>query len=281
MPKVELSAGKIHYQEVGPPDGRPVLCVHGYVMGGDLFGALGERLATRGLRCIMPTWPLGAHAEPMRPGADLSPRGVAAMIAEFAEALDLEDVVLLGNDTGGAVSQVVAVEHPERLGALVLTNCDMFGNFPPGPFKALVRVAQSPRAFRAVLAPMRWAAVRRSWLGFGLLTYGDVDHLAAAWTRPLREDPRILEDLRRFTLGLRAEVTQDAARRLPGFDRPVLLPWAVKDRVFPLAHAKRLAASLPDARVETIAASRTFSMIDQPDRLAELVGDFARRPVAA
>ena len=282
MPKVELSAGTIHYAEAGPADGRPVVCVHGFLMGGELFAELGRRLAAQGLRCLMPTWPLGAHPEPMRPTADTTPRGVAAIIADFLEALDLEDVVLLGNDSGGALCQVVAVDRPERLGALVLTNCDAFDNFPPSFFKALVPIARSRRGLGAVLAPMRSAALRRSPLGYGLLSHHDVDHLAGPWARTFFANPGNLEDLRRFTAGLRSEVTQDAARRLPGFDRPVLLAWATDDRLFPRAHAERLAGILPDARVETIHGSRAFSMIDQPDRLAELVADFAvRKPVAA
>src|SRR5687767_7097809 len=128
MPAVELAQGTIHYREAGPPDGRPVVFVHGYLMAGDLWAALGERLAARGLRAIMPTWPLGAQPEPLRPGADVTARGVAAIVVAFLEALELEDVVLAGNDTGGAICQLVAAGQPERLGALVLTNCDAFEN---------------------------------------------------------------------------------------------------------------------------------------------------------
>lgn len=277
MPAIELEAGTIHYKETGPRDGRPVVFVHGFVMGGDLFDGLGDRLAAQGLRCFAPTWPFGAHTEPMRPGTDVTPRGGAAIIAAFLTALDLEDVVLLGNDSGGAVCQVVAVDHPERLGALVLTNCDMFDNFPPGPFKALVKAARVPGALRAMLAPMRTAAVRRSPMGFGALSHHDVDHLARGWVRPALTQPAVFEDLRRFTLGLQASVTQDAAARLPGFHRPVLLPWGTDDGFFPREHADRMAALLPDARVEAIPDSKAFSMIDQPDRLAELVGAFATR----
>lgn len=279
MPTIDLTSGTIHYTEAGPPDGRPVVCVHGYLMAGDLFAGLGERLAARGLRCIMPTWPLGAHPEPMRTGADLAPRGVAAIIAEFLAALELEDVVLLGNDTGGALSQVVAVDHAERLGALVLTNCDLYENFPPGPFKALVPVAKIPGGLRVALAPLRWGVARR--VVFGLLAHADVDHLARGWIRPALADPRIFADLRRFSVAMDAEMTLDAARRLPGFAGPVLLAWAVDDRLLPLALAERLAATLPDARLERIADSRIFSMIDQPDRLAELVAAFALRPAVA
>ncbi|MBA2516973.1 MAG: alpha/beta hydrolase [Solirubrobacterales bacterium] len=280
MPTVGLPTGTIHYFEYGPPDGRPVVFVHGYLMGGELFADLGRRLGARGLRCLAPTWPLGAQTEPMTPGTDLTPAGVAAMIAAFLDALDLEDVVLLGNDTGGALCQLVAADHPTRLGAVVLTNCDAFENFPPSFFKALVKAARLPGGFRAVLAPMRTAAARRSPLGFGLLSHHDVDHLAREWVRPIFERPAVLEDLRRFTVALEPAVTLGAAARLPAFERPVLLAWAMDDKLFPVDHAERLAALLPDGRVERIEDSRAFSMIDQPARLTELVAAFAEAAVA-
>ena len=61
MPAIQLQQGTIHYEEAGPRDGRPVVFVHGYLMGGDLWAVLAGKLAGRGLRAIMPTWPLGAH----------------------------------------------------------------------------------------------------------------------------------------------------------------------------------------------------------------------------
>jgi pimeloyl-ACP methyl ester carboxylesterase len=275
MPAIEIEQGTIHFEEAGPPAGRPVVCVHGYLMAGDLWAGLGERLAGRGLRVLMPTWPLGSHREPMRDGADVTPRGVAAIIAAFLEALDLRDAVLVGNDTGGALCQVVAVDHPDRLGALVLTNCDAFENCPPSFFKALVVAAKVPGGLRAALTPMRTAAARRSPLGYGLLSHANVDRLAREWVRPPFEHPGVFEDLRRLTVALDNRVTLDAAARLGGFDKPVLLAWAVDDRLFPLRDAHRLAAVLPQARIEAIEGSRTFSMLDQPDRLAELIGAFS------
>ena len=275
MPSTQLEQGTIHYEEAGPPDGRPVVFVHGYLMGGDLWTDVAGRLGGRGLRAIMPTWPLGAHPQPMAPGADLTPHGVAAIIAAFLDALALDDVVLVGNDTGGALCQVVATRHPERLGALVLTNCDAFENFPPSFFKALVQAAKLPGALKAALAPMRTATARRSPLGYGMLSHGDVDHLAARWVEPIFAQPAVLDDVRRFTVALDKQVTLDAAAKLGRFDRPVLLAWAPEDSLFPLAHAQRLAALLPDARLETIEDSRAFSMIDQPERLAELIAEFS------
>lgn len=275
MASIELQQGTIHYEQVGPAAGRPVVCVHGFVMAGDLWALLAERLAGEGLRVIMPTWPLGAHREPMRPGVEVTPRTVVAIIGAFLDALDLHDVVLIGNDSGGALCQSVAVHHPERLGALILTNCDAFGNFPPPAFRPLVKAAKVPGALRAAILPMRSATVRRSRMGFGSLSHGDVDDLAREWVRPALESPDVFENLREFTAGMDQELTLEAAERLGAFDKPALMAWAADDAFFPVEHAHRLAAILPHGRVEVIEDSRTFSMIDQPDRLADLVKGIA------
>src|SRR3954471_22951281 len=120
MPTVELHHATIHYDAVGPDTGRPVVFVHGYAMGGDLWEPLAARLARRGLRCLAPTWPLGAHAVPLRPGADATLAGVAATGGALLDPLDLPALVRGGNDTGGLVARLVPVHHGARLGALVL-----------------------------------------------------------------------------------------------------------------------------------------------------------------
>src|SRR5919201_5650058 len=86
----------------------------------------------RGHRCIAPTLPLGAHRLPMHADADLSPRGVARLVVELLERLALDGVTLVGNDTGGALVQLVACDQPKRVGRIVLVSCDAFDNFPPG-----------------------------------------------------------------------------------------------------------------------------------------------------
>ena len=79
---------------------------------------------------------MGSQQIPLDRDADLTPYGVAAIIASFLERLDLDDVTIVGNDSGGAISQILVTRHPERIGRLVLTNCDTHDNFPPGIFKA-------------------------------------------------------------------------------------------------------------------------------------------------
>lgn len=273
MSTIDISAGTIHYEATGPESGRPVVFVHGYLMGGQLWRQVGERLAARGLRCIAPTWPLGAHPQPLRPGADRTITGVARIVADVLAALDLEDVVLVGNDTGGVVTQLVAVHHPERLGALVLTSCDAFEHFPPPVLKPVILAAKSKTLFRAVSQAMRAPVARRR--AYAGLAHRDIDDLVQTWVRPGLSDPEIAEDLRQFTLSLRREVTMGVAARLPEFDKPALIAWSADDVFFALDDGERLAATIPNARFEVIEGARTFSMVDQPDRLADLLSTIA------
>jgi pimeloyl-ACP methyl ester carboxylesterase len=273
MHTVDLSGGTIHYETAGPSTGRPVVFVHGYAMGGSLWRPLSARLAAHGLRCIVPTWPLGAHQEAMRDSADMTMRGVAAMVAEFFEKAGLEDVVLVGNDTGGAVCQVVATEFPERLGALVLTSCDAFEHFPPPILAPFITAARVPVLWRIAVQGMRSQTVRRR--AYGALAHTNLDALTAEWTRKAVRDRAISENLRRFTGSLSRQTTLDAAARLPEFTKPALIAWSADDAFFPQSDGQRLADALPHSRLEYIAGARTFSMLDQPDVLATLIAEFA------
>jgi pimeloyl-ACP methyl ester carboxylesterase len=274
MPAVSLSAGTIHYEKSGPATGRPVVFVHGYMMSSSLWGPLSERLAESEFACYAPTWPLGAHTEPMRDGSKLTMEGVAAMVAEFLEALELHDAILIGNDTGGAIAQIVATTAPERLGALVLTSCDAFEHFPPeGSFKLLIAAAKSAPTFRAVIAPLRTKVMRQR--GFGPLAHADIDGLIKEWVEPAVTDSRIREDLRRLTASMHRETLEQAGARLPQFTKPALIAWSADDTFFHVDDAPRLAAVLPQSRLEMIEGAKTFSMIDQPDALAGLIAEFA------
>jgi pimeloyl-ACP methyl ester carboxylesterase len=274
MPSVELSAGPIHYEQAGPADGRQVVCIHGYLMGASLWRPLSGLLAERGLRCLAPTWPLGAHTEPMRPDFELTMESTAAIVSECLAALELDHVILVGVDTGGAIAQLVAVEHPERLAGLVLTSCDAFEHFPPPILKPLITAARLGEfAFSAALTPLRTHPGRSR--AYGRLAHCDLDELAREWLSPSLSDRRVRHDLRRFTASLAAETTLRAAERLPQFDRPALIAWSADDEFFPRNDAKRLAATLPNSRLELIDGARTFSMLDTPNHLAQLIDDFS------
>src|SRR5215510_3585317 len=157
--EIELPAGRVRYREAG--EGSPVVFVHGFLVDGRLWDGVVDNLSATH-RCFAPDWPIAAQQVPMKPDADLTPYGIADLIASFLEALDLRDVTIVGNDSGGAMSQVLVTRHPERIGRLVLTNCDTHENFPPGPFKALVPIAKLPGGMTALSVPFRIGAVARA-----------------------------------------------------------------------------------------------------------------------
>jgi pimeloyl-ACP methyl ester carboxylesterase len=164
--QVQLADAAIGYRELG--HGPPIVFVHGLLTNGTLWRNVANKLQTSH-RCIVPDWPLGAHTAPTRANSDLSPRAVARMIAGFLDALGLQDVTLVANDTGGAIAQMVAAEHPERLGRLVLTPCDAFENFLPPMFRPLQYAARVPRALRLAVK------------GFGSVPSGACRWRSAGW----------------------------------------------------------------------------------------------------
>lgn len=280
MTEVKLPQGTIRYRETG--SGEPLVFVHGLLVNGRLWEQVAERLAS-GFRCIVPDWPLGSHPTPMDPGADLSPPSVAGIVADFLERLDLDRVTLVGNDSGGAISQLVATQRPERIGRLVLTNCDAYDNFPPKLFSYFKLAARIPGGMTMLTQSMRIKPLRRTPIAFGQLTKSRLsDALLESWLRPGFDDPDVRRDTGKFVRGISPAQTEQAARDLEHFEAPTLFAWAPEDRWFKIEHAERLAASMPDARVIRIPDAKTFVSIDQPDRLAEAITGFVREtePVA-
>lgn len=278
MSEANLPQGTIRYTETG--DGPPIVFVHGLLVDGRLWRKVTPLLDDR-FRCIVPDLPLGSHTTPMNPDADLSPPGLARIVAGFLEALDLDDVVLVANDTGGAISQITAANHPERIGRLILTNCDAFENFPPPAFKPMIAAAKTPGGLKALMAPMRSRAVRKTPMAFGALSHGDIpNEVTDAWVGPMLDNASIRRDAGKTIRGMSPDVTLAAAERFPTFTKPVLVAWGADDKFFPLDTGRRLATMFPEGRFEEIRGARTFVSEDQPERLGALIADFVREPVA-
>jgi pimeloyl-ACP methyl ester carboxylesterase len=269
--EVELATGRIRYREAGA--GKPVVFVHGYLVDGRLWDGVVDRLSASH-RCFAPDWPFGAHQHAMAPGADLSPPGIAAVVADFLTAHELEDVTIVGNDSGGAISQVLVTRHPERIGRLVLTNCDTHENFPPGIFKALPLLAKVPGATTTMAQGFRIGAVgRRAFKPFARTTIPP--ELVASWLAPSLRDRAVRADLKKVTIGLDKRYTLAAAAALRGSQLPILLAWAPGDRYFPISYAERLAGEAGNARIVTVEGARTFVPLDQPQRVADEISQFA------
>jgi len=280
MSEANLSQGGIRYTETG--SGPPIVFAHGLLVDGRLWRKVTPLLEDH-FRCIVPDLPLGSHPEPMNPDADLSPSGLARIIADFLEALELEDVVLVANDTGGAISQITAANHPERIGRLVLTNCDAFENFLPPMFRPMQWAARVPPVLNGLLQGMRFAPLRRLPNAYGRLIKHDFAGAPTReWVDPFLSDREIRRDTVKVLRGIEPRYTIEAADKLRDFDRPALLAWAVEDRLFKISFAEKLAATIKGATLERIEDSYTFVSEDQPERLAELIERFAREraPVA-
>jgi pimeloyl-ACP methyl ester carboxylesterase len=268
--EIDLPAGRVRYREAG--EGKPVVFVHGYLVDGRLWDGVVDSLSDR-FRCFAPDWPIGAQQVAMEPDADLSPYGVAATIASFLEALDLTDVTIVGNDSGGAMSQVLVTRHPERIGRLVLTNCDTHENFPPGVFKAMPPIAALPGGMAVLAAPFRIGALARA--AFKPFSKNPIPpELVASWMQPGLHDPDVKRDVKKVTVGMNKRYTLEAAEKLRSSELPILLTWAPGDRFFPIKYAQRLAADTPNARLVEIHDAKTFVPLDQPAQLADLIADF-------
>jgi len=275
MPQIELSAGTIAYSDTG--GGGPVIVLlHGLLMDASLWDEVTADLSP-GHRCVVPTLPLGAHTQAIKPGADLSLPGIAKLVAEFLDRLGLDDVTLVGNDTGGAVVQLLAADGAPRIGRVVLASCDAFGNFPPGLTGKTLALAGKlpPPLFSLAMQQMRLRPLRRLPIAFGWLTKRG-DAATARWIRPVLTQPEIRRDTARMLRSVFADkrLLLRTAEALPAFDRPALVVWAA---VFGGHHAvvgRRLATLLPNARLFEIPDSYTLIPLDQPAQLAEAIRKF-------
>ena len=267
-----IPAGTIQYREGG--GGPPIVFVHGVGVNGDLWRNVAPPL-TDEWRCIVPDLPFGSHSRPLRSDADLSLPGMARVVADFIEALDLEDVAVVANDTGGAVAQWLVGHDPERVGALVLTSCDAFEKFPPTPQRYLEVAARSGPLMWFVAWSVRFKLVQRLPTAYGWATRSPIEPtIMRSYTDPVRTNPGVRRDLVRLLRAVDTRYTYEAAEALRGFDRPALVAWAAEDKLFPLEHGRRLANLLPRASFVTVTESRTFIPEDQPQRLASLVRAF-------
>src|SRR5216683_2973492 len=224
MKEVELSAGTIEYLDTGG-DGPALVFLHGLMMDASLWdGPIADLSAEH--RCVAPTLPLGAHRHAMHADADLSLPGIARLVAEFLDRLDLHDVTLVGNDTGGALVQLLMRDGAARVGRVVLASCDAFDNFPPGlTGKTLVLTGKLPPAlFGLFMQQMRLRPVRRLPVAFGWLTKRG-DAATARWLKPVLTRAEIRRDAVRVLRAAAADtrLLVEAAECLPAFGRPALV----------------------------------------------------------
>jgi pimeloyl-ACP methyl ester carboxylesterase len=276
MKQIELSAGTIDYEDTGG-DGPAIVLLHGLMMDASLWdGVVADLSADH--RCVAPTLPLGAHRHAMHADADLSLPGIAGLVAEFLDRLDLQDVTLVGNDTGGALVQLLICGGAAGVGRVVLASCEAFDNFPPGLTGRTLALTGKlpPQLFGLFMLQMRLRALRRLPIAFGWLTMRG-DAATARWMRPVTKQPEIRRDAVRTLRAAFADthLMLKAAQCLPNFNRPALVVWASGDRVMPPEHGRRLVELLPQGQLVEVEESYTLIPLDQPARFAQIMREFA------
>ncbi|RVW03789.1 alpha/beta fold hydrolase [Rhodococcus xishaensis] len=273
MPQVALPQAAIKYQVLGPKDSLhpPVLFIHGLCVDYRLWTETAEALARSGFRCVMPTLPLGAHTIPVDDTVTLSFAGLATLIRDLMDALDLKDVTLVGSDTGGGLCQVVIDYYPDHVGRLVLANCDAFEKFPPFPFTLSLELMRGPISIKTLFTLMRLVLpFRHSPLGYDLLTDEYAD-LTEAWFEPCRNDPRICRDLAILARQISVSDLVGVSTRLHKFTKPVVLVWGQRDRLFTPRLGRRLEAVFPNSTLIEVPNARTFVPLDDPEAVIDAI----------
>jgi pimeloyl-ACP methyl ester carboxylesterase len=278
MPEAELSSGTIDYEDTGG-SGPVVVFVHGLMMDGSLWRHVIAKLRDD-FRCVAPTLPLGGHRHPMRVDADLSMRGVAEILGEVLERLDLHEVTLAMNDWGGP-QLLVGSRHDARIARLALCSCEAFDNVPPkGAAQLLPYIARVPGGITAAVMPFRFDRLRRLPVTYGPLSKRPVPRdVMDRWFGPAVEQREIRRDLRKYVSSA-AQGRRDllaAADTLRSFDRPALVAWASEDRLMPREHGRKLAELLPQGTLVEITDSYTLIPEDQPAVLAASLRELLAR----
>lgn len=273
--RLPLAAGPLVVTELGPPAAVPLVFLHGVLANSTLWTGVADRLAPDH-RCLLLDLPLGAHPEPMNTDADLSPSGLVAVVIDALDRLGIERAILVGNDSGGALCQLMIAAHPHRLRALVLTSSDAYDTWLPFMFKPLELMAFVPGLLRIVAQLLQWPPLRRSPLGFGWLSKRMTDADSAAFVTPLARAPWARRDVGKFLRGISPRLTRRAAQHFAGFAAPVLVLWSRDDRLLPLRLGQHLASDLPRARLELVTDAYTFSPVDAPEAVAQAIDRFVR-----
>jgi len=280
MHSIEVPAGVIEYSEAG--SGPPVVLLHGLLMDHTLWDRV-LPLLPEGFRYIRPVLPLGAHRHAMNPGADLTLPGQVRIVADLLDALHLQDVTLVHADWGGALFLTArGLDH--RVARQVILPCEAFDNFPPGlPGKMVALAVRLPGGLQLAARQLRVGWLRRLPVLYGQMARRPVPgELIRRWTEPVLSDPGIRRDLLAYCRGPfeKAALIRDteALRRFHG---DVLVLWSPDNKVMPLAHGRRLAALMPQARYAEIPDAYVLSMLDDPEAVAREMGTFLTAAPAA
>jgi pimeloyl-ACP methyl ester carboxylesterase len=275
-----VNSGRIAFFERG--QGPAALFVHGVPLNGYHWRHVIDRIQHR-RRCIAIDL-MGLGYSQIAPSQDVSFTAQAHMIAEVVDALGIEKLDLIGNDSGGAVAQIFAAHYPDRLTSLVLTNCDVHDGWPPAQVLPLIERARNgtlapifqpmidhPDVARERHAKGESVPLFRSYADPAVLT----DQVIRLYLQPLLSSQQRVEAFQRYWLGFDNAQTVAIHVALKALQVPTLIVWGLKDIFFDRKWAYWLKDTIPGARrVIEVEDARLFFPEDRPDALATPVLQF-------
>jgi pimeloyl-ACP methyl ester carboxylesterase len=244
---VHTASGRIAYTEQG--QGPVALFVHGVLLNAYLWRHQVAHLSDM-RRCIAPD--LLAHGDTeITPHQDVSVTANASMLEEFLDALSIEQVDLVGNDSGGGIAQIFAASNPQRVRSLTLTDCDAHDNWPPDAFKPFLTMAAKGGLSGTLKAMLSDKNIYRSPEALGP-AYEHPEHVTdetiEIYLRPLVETERRTRDFQRFLAAFDNRHTLAIEARLQAMKAPTLIVWGTDDVYFDLKWSRWLAATIPGTR---------------------------------
>jgi pimeloyl-ACP methyl ester carboxylesterase len=267
---VKTSFGDIAYSERG--EGACALFVHGVFLNGHLWRHVVDHLADR-RRCIAVD--LMAHgATKIDANQDVSFTAQAQMLEAFCESLGLDQIDLIGNDSGGGIAQIFAARHPNRIRSLTLTNCDVHDNWPPKAFEETRNAVAQGRLSELVKALLGNIEFARSRLA---IAYQHPERIAEETIYTYFEpftDPGAVKNLERWFAATNCKHTVAIESLLRKLEAPTLIVWATDDVFFPLQWAYWLRSAIPGARkVVELKDAKLFFPEERPEELANAIRD--------
>ena len=264
--RVATSSGALSCVDIG--EGPVALFVHGVGTSSFLWRHVIAAVADE-RRCIALDLPGHGHS-PLHETGDLSLGGLADLVEQLCSALDLTAVDLVANDTGGAVAQVFAVDHPGRVRTLTLTNCDTHDNLPPDAFRPTVELAE--RGELAPLATQLAADLDLARAGVFGISY---EHPELVGDETLLEYVRTpfgtiegAREFERLLVSLKAADLMEIEPKLKQFDAPTLVVWGTGDVNFDVRWAYWLRDTIPGVReVVEVDGAKLFFPEERPEEL--------------
>ncbi|BBX17064.1 alpha/beta hydrolase [Mycolicibacterium duvalii] len=273
--QIRVDGLDIAYVDTG--SGPVVLFVHGVYVTGALWNDTVRELGD-GFRCVVPTWPLGAHSTETG-GADLGAEAAARRIVHFMEALDLADVTVVANDTGGGLVLAALGDtalDTSRIGRLVFTNCDSYEHFPPGSFAQIVKLCRASSTVGGGVLRLLATGPGQSFFLKAVCKHPPTADRQREIFGAFATSGAARRDAVAVTASLDPALTLRASGAIEAFDKPVTLVWGTDDKLFPLDHARRLRDAFPHSELIEIDGSSTFVMLDAPKRLAAAILEHQR-----